>query len=133
MSMATIRELDDEQGYEGEISQCVGVTGYHHWFFLKALADAFNYEFRAFAVDSGGEPPGVAPLLFRRRGPVSTVTFLPVGPIGPLLRGEAVRAGRMGELLSGLGPALRRHLTVATRWDFTICLDVHDCALAAAV
>src|SRR3984957_19129039 len=119
MSKATIRELDDEQGYEGEISQCVGVTGYHHWFFLKALADAFNYEFRAFAVDSGGERLGVAPLLFRRRGPVSTVNFLPVGPIGPLLRGEAGRAGRMGELLSGPGPAPRRHPTGAPHSGFT--------------
>ena len=77
---ATIRELDDEQAYEAEISQCVGVTGYHHWFFLKALAAAFHYEFRAFAVDSGGERLGVAPLLFRRRGPVPTVNFLPIGP-----------------------------------------------------
>jgi hypothetical protein len=132
MSMATIRELDDEQGYEAAISECVGVTGYHHWFFLKALADAFSYEFRAFAVDSGGKHLGVAPLLFRRRGPVSTVNFLPVGPIGPLLCGEALRAGRMVELLRGLAPVLRRHLTVATRWDFMPDLNVTADDLAAA-
>jgi len=36
---------------------------YHHWFFLSALADALGYEFRAFAVDSGGERLGVVPLL----------------------------------------------------------------------
>ena len=94
----TICELN-EQIYEAELSQCVGVTGYHHWFFLEALADAFNYEFRAFAVDSGGERLGVAPLVFRRLGPVSMVNFTPVCPFGPVLRGEALRAGRMTELL----------------------------------
>src|ERR1700733_13592391 len=105
-------ELDGEQAYEAEISQCVGVSGYHHWFFLKALAAAFNLEFRAFAVDSGGERLGGAALLSRRYGPLSTVNFTPIGPIGPLLRGEALRAGRMNELLHGLKPVLRRHLTV---------------------
>jgi hypothetical protein len=30
--MATILEVDDEQAYEAEVSQCVGTTGYHHWF-----------------------------------------------------------------------------------------------------
>ena len=70
--MATVYELDDEQAYEAEVSQCVGVTGYHHWFFLTALAEALNCEFRAFAVDSEGGRLGVLPMLFRRRGPVST-------------------------------------------------------------
>lgn len=128
--MATVYELDDEQAYEAEISQCVGVSGYHHWFFLTALADAFNYEFRAFAVDSGGERLGVAPLLFRRRGPVSTVNFLPVGPIGPVVRGEVLRAGRIGEVLRGLGPVLRRHRTVAARWDFSPAVNVNAGDLA---
>ena len=27
------RELADEQSYEAEISQCVGVTGFHQWFY----------------------------------------------------------------------------------------------------
>jgi hypothetical protein len=124
-------ELDDEQAYEAEISQCVGVSGYHHWFFLRALADAFNYEFRAFAVDSGGERLGVAPLIFRRLGPVSMVNFTPVAPAGPVLRGEALRAGRMTELLQGLRPVLRRHLTVAARWDFTPALNVKPEELTA--
>jgi hypothetical protein len=91
--MATIYELDDEQAYEAEVSQCVGVTGYHHWFFLTALAEALNYEFRAFAIDSGGERLGVLPVLFGRRGPVSTANFIPVGCVGPVIRGEALRVG----------------------------------------
>jgi hypothetical protein len=117
--MATIHELEDEQTYEAEVSQCVGVTGYHHWFFLSALADALGYEFRAFAVDSGGECLGVVPLLFRRSGPVAIVNFLPVGCIGPVIRGAALRAGRIGELLRGAGPVLRSHRVVAARWAFS--------------
>jgi hypothetical protein len=122
--MATIHELDDEQAYESEVGQCIGVTGYHHWFFLGALADALGYEFRAFAVDSGGERLGVIPLLFRRSGPVSTVNFLPVGCIGPVICGEALRAGRIGELLRGAEPVLRSHRTVAARWAFSPGLHV---------
>jgi CelD/BcsL family acetyltransferase involved in cellulose biosynthesis len=122
--MATLYELDDEQTYETEISQCVGVSGYHHWFFLKALADAHNYKFKAFAVDSAGERLGVLPLLFRRRGPVSTVNIVPVGCIGPLLRGEALRAGLLGELLRSADSILRRHRTIAARWGFSPGLNV---------
>jgi Acetyltransferase (GNAT) domain len=128
--VATIFELKDEQAYEAEISQCVGVSGYHHWFFLSALADALNFEFRAFAVDSGGERIGAAPLLFRRTGPVSMVNFLPVGGIGPVIRGEALRAGRMGELLRGLEPVLRRQRTVAARWAFSPALRLSPGDLA---
>lgn len=117
--MATIYELDNEHAYEAEVSQCAGVTGYHHWFFLSALADALDYEFRAFAVDSGGERLGVVPLLFRRLGPVSTANFLPVGCIGPVIRGDALRAGRLGELLRGAAPVVRRHRAVAIRWAFS--------------
>ena len=129
--MATIYELDDEQTYEAEVSQCVGVSGYHHWFFLSALADALGYEFRAFAVDSGGERLGVVPLLFRRSGPFSMVNFLPVGCIGPVIRGEALRAGRVGELLRGVGPVLRRQRTVAARWAFSpgLHLTAEDLAI----
>lgn len=128
--MAAIYELDDEQAYEAEVSQCVGVTGYHHWFFLTALADALNYEFRAFAVDSGGERLGVVPLLFRRRGPVSTANFIPVGCVGPIMRGEALREGRAGELLHSAEPVLRRHRTVAARWAFSpgLKLNAQDMA-----
>jgi hypothetical protein len=128
----TICELD-EHAYEAELSQCVGVTGYHHWFFQKALADAFNYKFRALAVDSAGERLGVVPLLFRRRGPVTTVNYsTPVAPAGPVLRGEALRAGRMTELLRELRPVLLRHLTVAARWDFLPDLNVQPENLTAA-
>jgi CelD/BcsL family acetyltransferase involved in cellulose biosynthesis len=123
-AMATVYELDDERTYEAEISQCVGVTGYHHWFFISALAEALNYKFRAFAVDSAGERLGVIPLLFHRRGPVSTANFVPVGCIGPVIRGEALRAGRTGELLHGAGSVLRRHRTVAARWAFSPGLSV---------
>jgi hypothetical protein len=122
--MATVYELDDEQAYEAEVSQCVGATGYHHWFFLTALAEALNCEFRAFAVDSGGQRLGVLPMLFRRRGPVSTVNFIPVGCVGPVIRGDALRAGRADELLRGAAPVLRRHRTVAARWAFAPGLKV---------
>jgi len=81
--MATIIELNNEQAYEDEVSQCVGVTGYHHWFFLSALTDALHLEFRAFAIESGGERLGAVPALFRRGRLVSTANFLPVGSVGP--------------------------------------------------
>ena len=119
----TVYELDDEQAYEAEASQCVGTTGYHHWFFMTALADALHYEFHAFAVDSAGERLGVVPLFLRRRGPVSTANFVPVGCIGPLIRGEALRAGRIGELLQGARSVLRRR-TVAARWGFSPTMRV---------
>ena len=128
--MTTAHELDDEQAYEAEISQCVGVTGYHHWFFLRALADAHNYKLQAFAVDYAGERIGVVPLLFRRRGPVSTANFVPVGCIGPVIRGEALRAGLIGELLRGAGSLLRGHRTVAARWGFSPGLNVSAEGLA---
>ena len=122
--MATLYELDDEQAYEAEISQCVSVTGYHHWFFLSAMAESLNLEFRAFAVDSNGERLGVVPLLFRHRGPVSTVNYLPVGTIGPLLRGEALRAGRMRELVNAVEPVLRGHRVVVTQWAFSPGINI---------
>src|SRR3984957_13487384 len=117
--MATIYELDDEQTYEAEVSQCVGVSGYHHWFFLSALADALGYEFRAFAVDSGGERRGVVPLLFRRSGPVSTANFLPGGCPGPLTGGGALRGGRTGELPLGGEGARRRNRPSPSRLAFS--------------
>lgn len=129
--MATICELADERAYEDELGQCVGVTGYHHWFLLKALADVLNYDFRAYAIDSGGERLGVIPLFFRRRGPVSTVNFMPVGCIGPVIRGEALRAGRMSELLRGVKPVLRDHRAVAARWSFSPGLRVSAAELDA--
>ena len=122
--MATIHELNNEQAYEAEVGKCVGVTGYHHWFFLSALAEALDLEFRAFAVDSGGDRLGVVPMLFRHSGPVATVNFLPVGGIGPVIRGEALRAGRIADLLRGAEPVLRRNRAVAARWAFSPALPL---------
>ncbi|HEX4288142.1 MAG TPA: hypothetical protein VH021_04455, partial [Trebonia sp.] len=127
--MATVYELDDELAYEDEISQCVGVTGYHHWFFLTALAGALNCEFRAFAVDSAGQRLGVVPVFLRRLGPVRTANFIPVGCIGPVIRGEALRAGLIGELLRGAASVLRRR-TVAARWSFSPGLNLNAAELA---
>jgi CelD/BcsL family acetyltransferase involved in cellulose biosynthesis len=114
----TLFELGDEASYEAEIGQCVGVTGYHRWFFLSALAEAFGMRMRAFAVDVGGQRLGVVPLLFRRRGPVSTANFLPVCGVGPVPRGETLRAGRVLELLQAVEPVLLRERTVVTKWSF---------------
>ncbi len=127
----TLHQLDSEQAYEAEISECVRVTGYHHWFFLNAMAESLNLEFRAYAVEHKGERLGVVPLLFRRRGPVSTVNYLPVGIIGPLLRGEALRAGLARELVSAVEPVLRRHRTAVTQWAFSpsLRLTTNDLAM----
>ena len=122
--MVAVYQLDNEQDYEAEVGQCVGVTGYHHWFFLSAMAQALDMQFRAFAVDADGKRLGVVPLLFRRRGPVSTVNLLPIGCIGPLIRGEALRAGLLGELIKGVEPVLRAHRTVAAKWAFSPGLNV---------
>ena len=128
--MIAVHELGNEQAYEAELSQCVGVTGYHQWFFLEAIADALNLEFRAFVVECEGERLGVVPLLFRHRGPISTVNILPIGCIGPLIRGEALRAGLVRELLTGVEPVLRNHRTIATRWAFAPGLKVSSEYLA---
>ena len=122
--MATIHELDNEKAYEAEVSQCIRVTGYHHWFFLSAMADAFDLKFQSFAVESEGERLGVVPLLFRRRGPLSTVNLLPIGYIGPLIRGDALRAGRLAEMVTAVEPVLRRQRATITRWGFSPGLDV---------
>ena len=127
--MATIHELNNEQAYEAEIGECVGVTGYHHWFFLSALADALSLEFRAYAIESGGDRLGVVPMLLRRSGPFATVNFLPVGGIGPVIRGEALRAGRLADLLRGAEPMLRRHRAVAARWAFSPALRLPSATL----
>jgi CelD/BcsL family acetyltransferase involved in cellulose biosynthesis len=117
-------ELGDEASYEAELGHCVGVTGYHHWFFLSALAEAFGMRMRAFAVDADGERLGVVPLLFRRRGPVSTANFLPVMGTGPVLRAKARQAGRVVDLVRAVEPVLLRERTVVTKWSFAPGLDV---------
>lgn len=125
-----LTELSDEASYEAEIGQCVGVTGYHRWFFMSALAEAFGMRMRAFAVDVGGERLGVVPLLFRRRGPVSTANFLPVMGAGPVLRAKALHAGRVVDLVRAVEPVLLRERTVVTKWSFAPGLDVSLQALA---
>ncbi len=128
--MATIYELDDEQAYEAEVSQCVGVTGYHHWFFLTALADALNYEFRALPSIPAASASALCPCFSGAAASYRPLNFIPVGCVGPVLRGEALRAGRAGELLRGAGPVLRRHRTVAARWAFSPGLNLNAQDLA---
>jgi hypothetical protein len=126
-----LRELTQESAYEAELAECAGVTGYHRWFFLTTFAAALGLRLRAFAVDSGTGPLGVVPLMFRRRGPVSTVNYLPVAQIGPVLRGEALRSGRADEMLRAVEPVLRAERTVVTRWAFSPGLDAGAGSLAA--
>jgi CelD/BcsL family acetyltransferase involved in cellulose biosynthesis len=125
-----LHELADEQAYEAELAQCAGVTGFHRWFFLSALAAALGLRMRAFSVEAGGEPLGLVPLLLRRRGPVSTVNYLPVPHAGPVLRGEALRAGRLPEVLRAVEPVLLRERAVVTRWSFAPGVAVRDGDLA---
>jgi hypothetical protein len=126
-----LRELTDERAYEAELAECAGVTGYHRWFFLTTFAAALGLRMRAFAVDSDTGPLGVVPLLFRRRGPLSTVNYLPVSQIGPVLRGEALRSGRAAEMLHAVEPVLRAERTAVTRWAFSPGLDTAAGSLAA--
>jgi CelD/BcsL family acetyltransferase involved in cellulose biosynthesis len=120
----TLHELADEQAYEAELAECVGVTGFHRWFFLAALAEALGLRLRAFAVTARGERVGVVPLLFRRRGPVCTVNYLPVPHVGPVLRPQALRAGRLAGLLRAVEPVLTRERVVVTKWAFAPGLEV---------
>jgi hypothetical protein len=130
-----LHELSDEQAYEAELAHCVGVTGYHRWFFLAALAEALGLRLRAFAVSAGGNGAGgrlgVVPLLLRRRGPVSTVNYLPVPHIGPVLTGDALRAGRLPEVLGALEPVLLRERAVVTQWSFAPGVAVPEADLRA--
>jgi hypothetical protein len=130
----TLDELSDEQAYEAELADCVGVTGFHRWFFLSALAEALGLRLRAFAVSAGvgGERLGVVPLLLRRRGPVSTVNYLPVPHVGPVLTGDALRAGRLPEVLGALEPVLLRERAVVTKWSFAPGVAVPEADLLPA-
>ena len=133
----TLHEISDEQAYEAELAHCVGVTGFHRWFFLSALAEALGLRLRAFAVSPGrrgggdGERLGVVPLLLRRRGPVSTVNYLPVPHVGPVLAGDALRAGRLAEVLHAIEPVLLRERAVVTKWSFGPGVAVRAADLAA--
>ena len=95
------------------------------------LADALGLRLRAFAVEEQGERLGAVPLLFRRRGPVSTVNYLPVPHVGPVLRGQALRAGRLPELLRAVEPILLRERVIVTKWAFAPGVDVPTGQLAA--
>jgi CelD/BcsL family acetyltransferase involved in cellulose biosynthesis len=130
----TLDELSDEQAYEAELADCVGVTGFHRWFFLSALAEALGLRLRAFAVSAGGggERLGVVPLLLRRRGPVSTVNYLPVPHIGPVLTGDALRAGRLAEVLGALERVLLWERAVVTKWSFAPGVAVPEADLIPA-
>jgi CelD/BcsL family acetyltransferase involved in cellulose biosynthesis len=125
-------ELSDEQAYEEELAYCVGVTGYHRWFFLSALAEALGLRLRAFAVSArGGGRLGVVPLLLRRRGPVSTVNYLPVPHVGPVLTGAGLRAARLPEVLRAVEPVLLRERAVVTKWSFAPGVAVREADLTA--
>jgi GNAT acetyltransferase-like protein len=128
-------ELSDEQAYEAELAHCVGVTGFHRWFFVSALAEALGLRLRAFAVSAGGNGGGgrlgVVPLLLRRRGPVSTVNYLPVPHIGPVVTGDALRAGRLPEVLRAMEPVLLRERAVVTKWSFAPGVAVPEADLRA--
>ena len=126
-----LRELTGERAYEAELAECAGVTGYHRWFFLTALAAALGLRMRAFSVDSQAGPLGVVPLLLRRRGLVSTVNYLPVSQIGPVLRGDALRRGQADVMLRAVEPVLRAERAVVTRWAFSPGLDAGASSLAA--
>jgi CelD/BcsL family acetyltransferase involved in cellulose biosynthesis len=119
-----LTELTDERAYEAEVAECVGVTGYHRWFFLTALAEALGLRMRALAVEADGERLGVVPLLLRRRGPVATANYLPVPHVGPVLRGEALRAGRLPEVVRAVEPVLLRERVVVTKWAFAPGVNV---------
>jgi hypothetical protein len=114
LGKATLHELHTEDEYEAELAKCAGVTGYHRWFFLKAISESIDVRMRMFAVKKGGETIGVLPILLRRRGPISTANYLPVPRVGPLLRD----AEAYPDVLAAAEPFLLRQLTAATKWAF---------------
>lgn len=127
-----LHEFADEQEYEADLAECVGVTGYHHWFFLATLADALGLRLRAFAVEERGERLGVVPLLFRRRGPISMVNYLPVPHVGPVMRVQALRVGQLSRMLRAVEPILTRERVIVTKWAFAPGMDVPAGQLAAS-
>jgi Acetyltransferase (GNAT) domain len=127
----TLRELTNEGAYEAQLAACAGVTGFHHWFFLRALSDALGLRFRAFAVDAAGSPAGVLPVLLRRRGPLSTANYLPVPHVGPVLRTDGMRAGMtLEDEVRAAEPYLLRERTVVTKWMFGPGIAVDRAMLA---
>jgi CelD/BcsL family acetyltransferase involved in cellulose biosynthesis len=112
-SRATLHELKEED-YEAEIAKCVGVTGFHRWFFLNALCESKGFRMRTFAVAKDGATIGVLPIALDRRGPASVSNYLPVPHVGPLLRDEMY----LPDVLAAAEPYLRRRLTAEQKWAF---------------
>lgn len=105
--------LDDERMYEAALGHCDGVTGFHHWFFLEALAEGFGLRPRGFLITRGGEPIGLVPVILRPRGPFRSANLLPLMYAGPI-----ARKGELGGVLAAIEPVLRRERVVATKWSF---------------
>lgn len=112
-SRAALEELGEDD-YETEIQKCTGVTGYHRWFFLKALSESLGFQLRVFAVEKGGATVGVVPVVLMRRGPLLTSNYLPILHVGPLMRDAAY----LDDVLAAAERYRRRHLVVAMRWAF---------------
>lgn len=115
-----LHELVDEETYEAAVAKCTGVTGFHRWFFLDALASALRHRFRAFEIDVNGECVGVLPVLLHRRGPFCTVNYLPVPYVGPLVRDKLL----LPDALRAIDPYLFRQGTVVTKWSFAPAVSV---------
>src|SRR5262249_29769474 len=49
---------------------------------------------------------------------------VPVTCVGPVIRGETLRSGRIYEMLRAVEPVLRAERAVVTKWAFTPGLDV---------
>lgn len=116
----TLQRLESEDDYEAEIAKCTGVTGYHRWFFLDAIARAMELRFEAFAVEANGETIGVFPVLLRRRGLISAANDLSIPHVGPLLRDPA----RLPDVLGAADSYLRRQRVVVTKWRFAPSANV---------
>jgi CelD/BcsL family acetyltransferase involved in cellulose biosynthesis len=110
----TLHRLESEEDYEAEIAKCAGVTGYHRWFVLDAIARVLELRFEAFAVEVNGETIGVFPVLLRRRGLISAANDLSIPHVGPLLRDPS----HLGDVLSAADSYLRRQRAVVTKWRF---------------
>jgi CelD/BcsL family acetyltransferase involved in cellulose biosynthesis len=115
MVKATLRAIHSEEEYEAELAKCAGVTGYHRWFFMKAVSESADFHMRTFAVEKDGSAIGVLPILLRRRGPVSTVNYSPVSRLDPLLSDPTF----MSDVLAAADRYLRRNLTVVTKSTFS--------------
>ena len=64
-------------------------------------------------------------------GPCRRRISFRLAALGPVIRGDALRAGRVNELLRGATSVLRRR-TVAARWSFSPGLKVSTEDLAKA-